>query len=53
MDAAHMQLDDVPLVGERSAVVQSAGTEAEAEVATAEGYFGGVDTEAAREVYPT
>jgi hypothetical protein len=48
-----MQLDDVPLVDERSVVALSAATVAEAEIATAKGYFEGVDTEAAREVYPS
>jgi hypothetical protein len=48
-----MQLDDVPSVGEGSAVAQGVATEAEAGVATVKGYLKGVDTEAAQEVYPS
>jgi hypothetical protein len=48
-----MQLDDVPSMGERSAVVQGVAIEAEAGVATAKEYLEGVGTEAAQVVYPS
>lgn len=54
--AAHMQLDDVPLVAECSVVAQDVASEVETEsetataIATAEGCSEGVDTEAAQEV---
>jgi hypothetical protein len=48
-----MQLDNVPSVGESSAVAQGVATGAEAGAATVKGYLKGVDTEAAQEVYPS
>lgn len=54
VDAAHRQLDGVPLVAECSVVAQDVASEIETEsetaTATAEGCSEGVDTEAAQEV---